>query len=149
MPASRQNYGSGHYKKYKGGYRGMAPKRKALRKFFRKGLATLGEKKIFQKNYAVADLSVSTDATFQTYAWSKFQIPLEDITHGTSKSNRIGDKIYVRYVTWDVEVYGSTSEHNFPYIRVIMAKDRAANTVLNSDLPVTRLGKPNVNALSI
>lgn len=41
----------------------MNPRKKALKKFFRKGLATLGEKKVYAFN-TVAGLTVSSDATF-------------------------------------------------------------------------------------
>ena len=86
----------------------MSKKKYALKKFFRQGLAVIGEKKVFQKNYAVASLSVSGESDLQTYAWTKFQIPLRNIVQGVGKNNRIGTKIYVRYVTWDMEIYGTS-----------------------------------------
>lgn len=67
MPRQNMNYGSGSYSKYKS-KKGMNPKKKALRKFFRKGLSTLGEKKVYAFN-TVAGLTVSTDATFQAISW--------------------------------------------------------------------------------
>ncbi len=74
---------------------------------------------------------------------------MSEIVQGTDKKTRIGDKIFVKYVTWDFEIYGTSTQSNFPYIRVIICKDRAANTVVSGDLPTTRLGKPSVSALDI
>ncbi len=71
------NYGSGSYAKYKP-KKGMNPKKKALKKFFRKGLATLGEKKVYAFN-TDASLSVSTTAAFTSIAWNIFQVPLDSI----------------------------------------------------------------------
>lgn len=95
-----------------------------MKNFFRSGLKLIGEKKVFQKNYAQADLSMSTDATFQTYAWSKFGPPLSEIVTGTLKNQRIGSKIYIRYITWDVEIYAKdpAKKGTFPYVRIIFAK---------------------------
>lgn len=119
------------------------------RSYFKSGLALCGEKKVFQKNFAVVDMSAATDNF--TFAWDKIQIPLDEIVKGTAKDERVGNKIYVRYVTFDLEVYTKDSSNpaDFPYVRIIYAKDRAGNNIINDDLPTTRLGRPKVSNLSI
>ncbi len=77
---------------------------------------------------------------------------LNNIVQGTDKHQRIGDKIYIRYITWDIEVYSTVAatKSDFPYVRVIFAKDRAGAAISAAGkLPSARLGKPDVNALSV
>ena len=74
---------------------------------------------------------------------------------GTAKNQRIGDKVFIRYVTWDVEIYatlsGSITRADFPYVRLIFAKDRSGGAITSGGgaLPLVRLEKPNVSALNI
>lgn len=119
------------------------------RSYFKSGLALCGEKKIYEKNYATIDLAGAADNF--TYSWHKVPIPFSEITKGTDKDERVGNKIYVRYITFDLEVYtkDSSSPADFPYVRIIYAKDRAGNTIINDDLPTTRLGRPKVSNLNI
>lgn len=76
---------------------------------------------------------------------------MNSIVQGTAKNERIGQKIYVRYITVNLELESASSANpaDFPYVRIIFAKDRAANTIISSDLPVERLERPNVNKLAV
>lgn len=77
--AQKQGYGSNSFRKFKKGTKKMGKAKYAMKKFFRSGLKLIGEKKVFQKNYAVTALSVSSDATYQTIAWTCSKVPFDEI----------------------------------------------------------------------
>lgn len=53
------------------------------RSYFKSGLALCGEKKVFEKNFAVVNMGTAADNF--TYAWNKTKVPFSDITKGTDK----------------------------------------------------------------
>lgn len=66
---------------------------------------------------------------------------------------RIGNKIFVRYVTIDLEVYATVpaTKSDFPYIRLIFAKNRAGATFSGTanGLPLERIKRCDVSACEV
>ena len=82
--------------------------------------------------------------------WKVFKPDLEDITEGAGKGQRIGTKIFLRYLTINLEIYPGTSTPAFPSMRVVFAKDRNATTMtsaaLSEDNPLER---PDITYLEV
>lgn len=131
----------------------MSRFKRKKRAYFRSGLSLLGEKKVFSKN--VFDQSLpKTAKPKEEFNWTKPGVIYDDIDgilQGTGKNQRIGQKIYLRYITVNLEIYSEPggTETDFPYVRVLFAKDRAANAIVNDDLPTKRLERPNVSRINV
>lgn len=120
------------------------------RAFFKSGLALCGEKKVYEKTYFDQSLSAASD--HETFKWHPLGLVYDDIdniTLGTGKANRIGQKIYLRYITINLEIYSGDDTTDFPYVRLIFGKDRAANQLLEADLPEKRCGRPKVSRIAV
>lgn len=66
---------------------------------------------------------------------------------------RIGNKIFIRYVTVDCEVFSTVAatKSDFPYIRIIFAKNRAGEVfdASTNGLPLDRISRPDVSACAV
>jgi len=111
-------------KNYKKNYGFMKPYYKKEMKMFKKKLESCGEKKMKQITTFNIPITLADSAggLNSNYGLIKSASPLE----GSQQSQRVGNKIFVRYIRAELAILGTTENYNTGHIGILFAKERKA-----------------------
>ena len=96
----------------------MSKKKKNAINFFKMGRSLITEKKLYTSQSGIVTLAGSSAVGSKT-SWKAQTNVLYGIVQGSDKNQRIGDKIFVRYAKWYIEITNNGVDNpDWPFVRI-------------------------------